>query len=85
MITEADITWLRGSTHLSNSDARVTISSISGSRPSFTSTLMLNPLSMADNTTFTCQARARRPVSQQGFISDSEMGASTDTVIVNCE
>ena len=84
-ITDTDVTWLRGSTPLSEGDARVTISSVSGSSPSFTSTLILNPLSTVDNTTFTCQARARRPVNQQGFISDSEVGVDTDSVIVTRE
>ena len=84
-ITDSDITWLRGSTHLSNSDARVTISAVSGSRPSFTSTLTLDPLSTADNTTFTCQARARPPAGVPSFITSSEMGEGSTSVIVNRE
>ena len=85
LITDVDVTWLRGSTHLSNSDDRVTISAISGSRPSFTGNLTLDPLSIADNTTFTCQARVRPPANQQSFISVSEMGDSTVTLIVYCK
>ena len=81
-ISDTDVTWLRGSTPLSNGDDRVTISSVTGSRPSFTSTLMLSPLSTVDNTTFTCQATARRPVNQQGFISDSEMGEGVNSAVV---
>ena len=84
-ISDTDVTWLRESTPLSNSDSRVTISSVTGSRPSFTSTLMLSPLSTVDNTTFTCRATARRPLDQQGFISDSEVGVTTDSVIVTRE
>ena len=84
-ITDTDVTWLRGSTRLSNSDARINISAVSGSRPSFTSTLTLDPLSTADNTIFTCQARARPPAGVPSFITISEMGEGTASVIVSCE
>ena len=84
-IMDTDVTWLRESTELPGSDSRVTISSVSGSRPSFTSTLTLDPLSTDDNTTFTCQARARRPFNQQGFILDSELGEGINSVMVNGE
>ena len=84
-ITDMDITWLRGSARLSNSDARVIISAVSGSRPSFTSNLTIYPLSTADNTTFTCQARARPPANQRSFITASEMGEGTTSVVVNRE
>ena len=85
MIMDMEVTWMRGTMTLSDSDARVTVSSVSGSRPSVTSTLTLDPLSTVDNTTFTCQVRARRPINQLGFISDSELGDSTDTVVVTRE
>ena len=84
-ISDMDITWLRGSTRLSNDDSRVTISSVTGSRPSFTSTLTLDPLSTADNTTFTCRARARPPTGVASFFIASEVGEGTTSVIVNCE
>ena len=83
-VTTMDITWLNGTTPLSNSDDRVVISSLSGSQPSFTSTLTLSPLSTFDNTNFTCRARAR-PLPQQNFITASEEGARTVSVTVNCE
>ena len=84
-ITDMDATWLRGSARLSSSDIRVTISSVSGSRPSFTSTLTLDPLSTADSTTFTCQARARPLAGVEGSITISEMGEGTAAVIVDGE
>ena len=84
-ITDTDITWLRGSTHLSSSDARVTIYAVSGSTPSFTSTLTLDPLSTTDNTTFTCRARARPPANVQSFITVSEMEEGSTSVIVDRE
>ena len=82
-IINSDVTWLRGTTHLSNSDARVTISAVSGSKPQLTSTLTLNPLSTADNSTFTCQARARPSTNNQSFITISEIGDGTVLVTVN--
>ena len=78
-----DITWLNGTTPLSNSDNRVIVSSLSGSQPSFTSTLTLSPLSIFDNTNFTCRAGAR-PLPQQSLITASEEGARTVSVTVNC-
>ena len=81
-ISDMDITWLRGSTRLSNDDARITIFSVTGFRPSFTSTLTLDPLSIADNTTFTCQARARPPIDVPSFITASEMGEGVMPVVV---
>ena len=84
-IVDTDVTWMRGNMPLSNSDARVTISAVSGSRPSFTSTLTLHPLSTVDNTTFTCIASARPPANQPGFITSSETGKLTTSVIVNRE
>ena len=83
-ISDADITWLRGSTRLSNSDARVIISVVSGSRP-FTSTLTLDPPSTTDNTTFTCRARVRPPPNVPSFVVASEMGEGIMPVVVNCE
>jgi hypothetical protein len=84
-ISDMDITWLRGSTNLSNGDARVTISSVTGFRPPFTSTLTLDPLSTADNTDFTCRARARPPPNVASLVIASEMGEGIMPVIVNSE
>jgi hypothetical protein len=80
-----DVTWLRGSTRLSNDDARVTISRVFGSMPSFISTLTLDPLSTADNTTFTCRARARPLPNVATFIIASEIGEGVMPVVVNRE
>ena len=82
VITDIDVTWLRGSTRLSDSDARVTISSVTGSRPSFTSILTLDPLSTADNTTFSCRARARPPPNVPSFVVASEMGEGMMPIVV---
>ena len=71
--TTVDITWLNGMRHLSNSDARVTISPLSGSLLSYMSNLTIFPLSTADNN-FICKARARPPVRQQSFVTVSEEG-----------
>ena len=76
-----DVTWLNGTVPLSNSDHRVTVSSLSGSQLSFTSTLTLSPVSTFDNTNFTCRARAR-PLPQQNFITASEEGARTVSLTV---
>ena len=84
-ISHMDITWLRGSMSLSNYDARVTISSVTGFRPSFTSTLTLDPLSTADNTTFTCRARARPPTGVSTLVTASEMGEGIMPIVVNRE
>ena len=80
-----DITWLRGSTRLTNNDARVTTSSVTGSRPSFSTSLTLDPLSTADNTTFTCRARARPPPNVPSFVIASEMGEGIMPIVVNRE
>jgi hypothetical protein len=84
-ISDTDITWLRGSTHLSNDDARVTISRVTGFGRSFTSTLTLDPLSAADNTTFTCQARARPPPNVASFVIASDIGEDMQPLVVNRE
>jgi hypothetical protein len=85
-ISDMDITWLRGSTRLSSGDGRVTISSVAGSRPSFTSTLTLDHLSTADNsTTFICRARARPPPNVPSFVIASEMGEGIMPIVVNRE
>ena len=84
-ISDMDITWLRGSTRLTNNDARVTTSSVTGSRPSFSTSLTLDPLSTADNTTFTYRARARPPPNVPSFVIASETGEGIMPIIVNRE
>ena len=84
-VTDMDITWLNGSIPLSDSDARVTISSLSGSQQPFTSNLALSPLSTLDNTSFTCRARARPLADTHTFVTTSEFGEGTVSVIVECE
>ena len=78
--------WFRGNPHtsdpLSNSDARVTISSVSRSRPFFISNLTLDPLSAEDNNTFTCRVRARPRANVQSFINVSEVGEGSEPVVV---
>ena len=89
VVMDTDVMWFRGnpdtSDPLSNSDTRVAISSVSGSRPLFISVLTLDPLSTEDNTTFTCRARANRPVGQPGFVTDSEIGEGVTSIIANCK
>ena len=86
LITDMDVTWLNGTTALSLSDdTRVTVSPISGSNSFFMTTLTLDPLTTFDNTTFTCQARARSPANQRSFIIASEMGDGTVSIVVNCK
>ena len=82
---DMDVTWLRGSTELFDGDDRVTISAVHGSQPSFTSALTLDPLSTFDNTNFTCRARARPPANQLNFVTASDVGDGTVSVIVDCE
>ena len=77
-----DIIWLNGSTPLSNSTNRVTISPLSGSQQPFTSILALSPLSTFDNAYFTCRARARPPANVQTLVTASEQGEGTISLTV---
>ena len=71
-IDQITVQWMRGMTELSNTTSRVTISTLSGSLPTFTSVLALEPLSTED-TSFTCLARAQ-PSGQNLFVSASDQG-----------
>ena len=85
VIMDTDVMWFRRkpltNDLLSNSDARVTLSSVSRSGPFYISNLTLHPLSTEDNNTFTCRVRAR-PVSVLGFITASEMDEKSFPVVV---
>ena len=76
------VQWMSGSTEteLSNATSRVTISTLSGSQPTFTSVLTLEPLTAAD-TSFTCLARAQ-PSGESLFIFVSDRGEESVTVPV---
>ena len=88
VIMDTDIMWFRGnpltSDPLSNSDARVTISSVSRSEPFYISNLTLDPLSTEDNNTFTCRARARPP-NVLGFITASDVVEDLEPVVISRE
>ena len=72
--------WLRGNSLLSNNTERYFISSLSGKRQSFTSTLLINPLTDLDNATeFKCQASAS---SDNMFIGKSGIGEGSASIVV---
>ena len=95
LVTNTDVTWLNGTTTLSNNgtSSRVTLSSVSGSTEIhmtlFTTTLTLDPLTTFDNTTFSCQARARPRARARPFASQlpriSEVGDGKVSIFVNCK
>ena len=81
-LADTDVMWLRGDDPL-QAGSRDTISALEGSRPTFTSQLILTPLSTED-TTFTCRAVARPPLGP-GFITMSGIGQQTVNVPVESE
>ena len=82
-VTDMDITWLNGSTPLSNSTNRVTISpTLSGLQQPFTRNLTLSPLSTFDSTSFSCRARARPPANVQTLVTASEQGDGTISLTI---
>ena len=76
-----NIKWFNGSMPLSKNSDRVSISPLSGERPSFTSTLYIIPLYDVDNaTTYRCRASAN---SDSYFIGSSDIGESSITISVH--
>ena len=69
-----NVTWLNGSSFISNGTERVFISPHSGAKPSFTSTLFIHPLVDVDNSNFTCRASIH---SDSQFINQSNVGESS--------
>ena len=80
------VIWLRGTTQLSNTTNRVSISSLSQSLSIFTSTLTVYPLSIMDTTNFTCRAGIV-PLSGGGLSSTtpSDLGEGTVFIVVEGE
>ena len=67
-----NVTWFNGSTLVSNERERVLVSSLAGTKPLFTSALLINPLIDVDNAAnFTCQASI---YSDSIFIEQSNIG-----------
>ena len=67
-----NISWFNGSILLSNETERVSVSSLAGAKPSFTSTLMIDPLIDIDNASdFICRASID---SDTIFIEQSNVG-----------
>ena len=66
-----NVTWFNGSILTSNETERVLVSSLAGTKPSFTSTLMIDPLIDVDNASnFTCRASVH---SDSEFIEQSDI------------
>ena len=80
------VTWLRGTSQLSNVTSRISISSTSKSQSIFTSTLTVYPLSAVDATNFTCRAGII-PQSGGGLGSTmaSDLGEGTVFIVVEGE
>ena len=67
-----NVTWQNGTSTISNLTERVFISSISGTKPLFTSTLLIHPLIDVDNAqNFTCEASVQ---SNSSFVTSSSAG-----------
>ena len=67
-----NVTWLNGSVLLSNRTERIFISTLSSTKPSFTSTLLIHPIVDVDNASnFTCRASIH---SNRHFIERSNVG-----------
>ena len=79
VIVDAD--WFNGSANIGASISdRVSLSSLTGTEPSFTSTLLISPLIDVDNRiNLRCQARAR---SDSMFIGPSEIGEDAVNISV---
>ena len=80
------VTWLRGTSQLSNITSRISISPPSKSQSVFTSTLIVYPLSALDATNFTCRAGII-PQSGGGLSSTtaSDLGEGTVFIVVEGE
>ena len=75
-----DINWFNGTRRISNDTGRVSISSLSGKRPPYNSTLVIGPLSDLDNSfNFTCKASA---FSDSVFIGQSGVGESSVNILI---
>ena len=75
-----DIDWFNGSTVIPNNTGRVSLYSLTVTKPPFTSTLLISPLVDTDNgINLRCQARAR---SNSMFIGPSEIGESAVNISV---
>ena len=67
-----DVTWFKESTLISNETERVLVSSLAGTKPSFTSALLINPLVDEDDASnFTCRASIH---SDSIFVGQSNIG-----------
>ena len=67
-----NVTWFNGSVHISNETERVSVLPLDGTKPSFSSDLMIHPLIDVDNTSnFSCQASVH---SDSAFIEQSNVG-----------
>ena len=80
------VTWLRGTSPLSNATNRVLISSLSQSQSVFTSILTVYPLSVMDATNFTCRAGIV-PLAGAGLNSTtaSDLGEGSVFIVVEGE
>ena len=75
------IKWLQGTTLLTNTTDRISISPVSIYQLSFTSTLTVFPLSSMDSDSFTCRAGVISP-GGVGSVTASDLGEQTVSVIV---
>jgi hypothetical protein len=67
-----NVSWLNGSAPLSDETERVSVFPLAGTKPSFTSALLIHPLIDVDNTSnFNCQASID---SDSEFIEQSNTG-----------
>ena len=79
------ITWLNGTTVLSNSTSRVSISPLLSDSPSlFTSTITIYPVSIRDSANFTCRAGIV-PTGGLSLTTASDVQEETFSVIVGGE
>ena len=79
-LDQINVSWFNGSTSISNKTDRLTVSTLSGIRQPFISTLIIRPLFDVDNdATFKCQASAN---SDSEFVGPSKIEESSVTISV---
>ena len=67
-----NVTWFNGSAPISTETERVSVLPLAGTKPSFSSDLLIHPLIDVDNTSnFSCQASIH---SDSAFIEQSNVG-----------
>ena len=85
-VVDVTVLWTGppGGTVLSTTGERITVSDVTGSRPSYQSTVNITPLISNDNGAYTCEATVSpNPTSE--FITMSGAGSDSGTVTVEGE